>query len=92
MANRSKSRQKAEESSKSPKSLKSLKVAKVIGLEELLPKYRSSVEELELLFRALTVFRAPLDFSQYYIWSNYHQDKANGAADALSRSSSKEPN
>ena len=55
----SKSRQKVGESSKSPKNLKGLKVAKVIGSEELLPKHRSSVKELELPFRALTVFRAP---------------------------------
>ena len=43
VASQSKSRQKVEESSKSLKNLKGRESQKVIGLEERLPKHRSSV-------------------------------------------------
>ena len=43
---------------KSKKPQRSEKFAKAIGLRDLLPKHRSSVKELELLFRTLTVFQA----------------------------------
>ena len=60
--NRLKSRQKVEESSKSPKSLqRSENFAKAIGLEERLPKHRSSVNWIQRTrasIRALTVFQA----------------------------------
>ena len=56
----SKSRQKSRRIVKEPKKLqRSEKSAKDIGSEERLPKHRSSVnKELELLLKALTVFRA----------------------------------
>ena len=44
---------------KSKKSQSSEKFAEVIGLEECLPKHRSSIKkELELPLKALTIFRA----------------------------------